>query len=68
MNGILIEPKDQEEMQFMHELLDKIGIKHSALDIEELEDLALGMMMLEDDASGASEFVSEEEVLKLLRS
>ncbi|MBP6796328.1 MAG: hypothetical protein KA143_14810 [Saprospiraceae bacterium] len=65
MEGILIEPKDQAESAFIHELLNKIGVKHADLNLDELEDLALGLMMqeVEDDM----DLASEDEVLKKLR-
>ena len=68
MNGILIEPKDMNELNFIHDLLERIGVKHSKLDVEELEDIALGMMMLESDSKEDNDLVGEDEVLKLLRS
>lgn len=68
MNGILIEPKDMNELKFIHDLLERIGVKHSKLDVKELEDIALGMMMLESDSKEDNDLVGEDEVLKLLRS
>jgi hypothetical protein len=66
MDGILIEPKDETELFFINELLNKIGIKHSTFNVDELEDLALGLMMIEDEDD--LETVSEEEMMKKLRS
>jgi len=65
MQGILIEPKDQAESAFIHELLNKIGVKHADLNLDELEDLALGLMMQEDEDD--MDLASEDEVLKKLR-
>lgn len=65
MEGILIEPKDQAESAFIHELLNKIGVKHADLNLDELEDLALGLMMQEDEDD--MDLASEDEVLKKLR-
>lgn len=65
MEGILIEPKDQAESAFIHELLNKIGVKHADLNLDELEDLALGMLMQEDEDD--MDLASEDEVLKKLR-
>lgn len=65
MEGILIEPKDPAESAFIHELLNKIGVKHTDLNLDELEDLALGIMMQEDEDD--MDLASEDEVLKKLR-
>ncbi len=66
MEGILIEPKDQAESAFIHELLNKIGVKHADLNLVELEDLAPGMLMQEDEDD--NEIIDKEEFINQLKS
>ncbi len=65
MSSIVINPKDESELKFVSELLQKHGVKSKVLSDEEQEDLGLSMLMKEADRT---EIVSEEEVFSKLNS
>ncbi len=56
MSSIVVNPKSQEELQFLSELLKKLGV--------DSEDLGLAFLMKDVDRS---DFVPEEEVMKKLK-
>lgn len=63
MSSIVVNPKSQEEFEFVSELLQKLGIDTKVLSKEDVEDLGLAIMMKDVDRS---EVVSEEEILTKL--
>ncbi|MFT7036764.1 MAG: hypothetical protein ACJA2S_005303, partial [Cyclobacteriaceae bacterium] len=60
MSSIVINPKNDSELNFISELLQKLGVDSKVLTDEELEDLGLSILMKEVDRS---EVVSEEEIM-----
>lgn len=60
MNSILINPKDERELQFISELLSKLGVDNKVLSDEEKEDLGLSIMMKESDRTSV---VAEDEIV-----
>tara|TARA_Y100001972_G_C7662015_1_gene334059 strand:+ start:2382 stop:2582 length:201 start_codon:yes stop_codon:yes gene_type:complete len=65
MSSIVVSPKSQKELQFISELLKKLGVRSKVLSDEELEDLGLSVMMKDVDRS---EVVTEDEVMKKLKA
>jgi hypothetical protein len=65
MSSIVVSPKSQKELQFISELLSKLGVRSKVLSDEELEDLGLAVMMKDVDRS---EVVSEDEIMKKLKA
>ena len=51
MNSILVQPKNEEEMQLVSDLLDKMRISNKILTKEEREDIGLVMLMKQADRS-----------------
>ena len=64
MSSIVVSPKSQKELQFISELLSKLGVRSKVLSDEELEDLGLAVMMKDVDRS---EVVGEDEILQKLK-
>jgi hypothetical protein len=65
MSSIVINPKNDSELNFISELLQKLGVDSKVLTDEELEDLGLSILMKEVDRS---EVVSEEEIMSKLQA
>lgn len=65
MSSILIHPKNENEAQFIQELLAKLKVKSQVLTEEEKEDLGLAFMIKE---ANLEEQVSQEEIAKKLKS
>ena len=57
-------PKNPEELQFLSELLKKLGVNAKILSDMDTEDLGLALLMKEADRS---EVTSEEEVIAKLK-
>ena len=64
MSSIVINPKNEEELKFVSELLQKLGVASKVLSDEELEDLGLSVLMKDVDRS---EVVLEDEILSKLQ-
>jgi len=64
MSSIVINPKNEEELKFVSELLQKLGVASKVLSDEELEDLGLSLLMKDVDRS---EVVLEDEILSKLQ-
>ena len=64
MSSIVISPKSQKELQFISELLSKLGVRSKVLSDAELEDLGLAVMMKDVDRS---EVVGEDEIMQKLK-
>ncbi len=63
MSSIVINPKSKKELQFISELLDKLGVRSKVLSDAELEDLGLSLMMKEVDRSDVA---LEDEIMSKL--
>lgn len=63
MTSVLINPKTKEELQFISDLLKKLGIESSKLTDEEKEDIGLTKAILKADRKKK---VSKSEVMKKL--
>lgn len=65
MSSIVVHPKDKKELEFIAQLLKKLGIKSKVLSESDKEDIGLSLLMNEVDVS---EKVAEEEVLYKLKN
>lgn len=63
MSSIVVNPKNQQEFQFITELLNKLGVDSKVLSDEDAEDLGLSILMKNVDRS---DFVSEDDIMKKL--
>jgi len=63
METVIITPKNKKELQFVSDLLKKLGIDSMKLSLEDKEDLGLALMMKNADRT---KFVSEKVVMKKL--
>ncbi len=63
MEAVIITPKNKKELQFVSDLLNKLGIDSKKLSLEDKEDLGLALMMKDADRT---KFVSEKMVMKKL--
>ncbi|MEQ8425752.1 MAG: hypothetical protein RIA63_13635 [Cyclobacteriaceae bacterium] len=64
MSSIVVNPKSQQELQFLSELLKKLGVDSKVLSDEDSEDLGLAVLMKDVDRS---DVVSEDDVMKKLQ-
>lgn len=64
MSSIVVNPKSEEELQFISELLDKLGVRSKVLSDEELEDLGLSLLMKDVDRS---DIATEDEIMAKLK-
>lgn len=64
MGAIVINPKNDKELQFVAELLKKLGVATKVLSDEEQEDLGLSLLMKNVERA---ELVNEEEIIGKLR-
>ena len=65
MSSIVINPKNDSELNFISELLQKLGVDSKVLTDEELEDLGLSILMKEVDRT---KVVSEDEIMSKLQA
>jgi hypothetical protein len=63
METVIITPKNKKELQFVSDLLKKLGIDSKKLSLEDKEDLGLALMMKDADRT---KFVSEKVIMKKL--
>lgn len=63
MKSLVITPKDTKELNFVSELLQKMGISSKVLSEEEKEDAGLLLMMQESDKNDT---VSRQEIVSKL--
>ena len=63
MESVIITPRNKKEMEFVSDLLEKLGISSKKLSIEEKEDIGLGLAIREADRTKK---VSEAIVMKKL--
>ena len=64
MKSLVITPKDIKELNFVSELLQKMGISSKVLSEEEKEDAGLLVMMQEADKNDT---VSRQEIISKLK-
>jgi hypothetical protein len=64
MSSIVINPKSSQELKFIEELLQKLGVKSKVISDEDTEDLGLSLLMKNVDRS---DLVSEDEVMAKLK-
>ncbi|MDH5475601.1 MAG: hypothetical protein OEX22_07935 [Cyclobacteriaceae bacterium] len=64
MSSIVISPKNQQELQFISKLLQKLGVNSKVLSNEDTEDLGLSLLMKEADRS---DFTTEDEIISKLK-
>ena len=64
MGSIVISPKNEEELRFVSQLLEKLGVTSKVLSDEQQEDLGLGLLMKDVDRS---ETADEKEIFDKLR-
>ena len=65
MKALVVKTKDQSEMKFISELLKKLGVQSTIMEIEEVEDLAMSILMKKADRSKK---VSQETIMKKLKA
>lgn len=65
MSSIVISPKNQQELQFISKLLQRLGVNSKVLSNEDTEDLGLSLLMKETDRS---DFATEDEIMSKLKS
>jgi hypothetical protein len=64
MSSIVINPKSSQELKFITELLQKLGVKSKVISDEDTEDLGLSLLMKDVNRS---DVVSEDEVMAKLK-
>ncbi len=65
MKAVLINPKDNNELKFVKDLLQKLGIKATEITQEEMEDLAMSRLLKRTDKSKKA---TKAEIMKKLRA
>ncbi|MBP7239390.1 MAG: hypothetical protein KBA14_04145 [Saprospiraceae bacterium] len=65
MKALVVKTKDQTEMKFISELLKKLGVQSTIMEMEEVEDLAMSVLMKKTDRSKK---VSRETIMKKLKA
>jgi reverse gyrase len=61
----LVKSKNQAEMKFISDLLKKLGVSSSVLEMEEIEDLGMAKLLKKVDRNKK---VSRELIMKKLKS
>lgn len=64
MNSIIVNPKDEKELAFVAELLEKLGVEAKVLHDEDIEDIGLSLLLKQVDRS---DLVSEDEIRSKLK-
>ncbi|PZX49406.1 MULTISPECIES: hypothetical protein [Algoriphagus] len=64
MDSIIVNPKNEKELKFISELLEKLGVNNKILSVSEKEDLGLSILMSEADRV---EEVPREEIYRKLQ-
>lgn len=65
MKAVLVNPKDNNELKFVTDLLKKLGIKATEITQEEMEDLAMSRLLKKTDKSKKA---TKAEIMKKLRA
>ena len=64
MSSIIISPKNLQELQFLSDLLERLGVDSRVLSDEDMEDLGLAVLMKDVDRS---DIAPEDELMAKLR-
>lgn len=64
MKALVVKAKNQTEMKFVSDLLKKLGIQSTLMEIEEVEDRAMSALMKKVDRTKK---VSRETIMKKLK-
>ncbi len=64
MSSIVVNPKSPQELQFLAELLKKLGVDSKVLSDEDTEDLGLSVLMKDVDRT---DLASNDEVMAKLK-
>ncbi|MDZ4747525.1 MAG: hypothetical protein SH808_03505 [Saprospiraceae bacterium] len=65
MKALVVKAKNQSEMKFLSDLLKKLGIQSSQMEIEEIEDQAMSALMKKADRTKK---VSRKTIMKKLKA
>ena len=65
MKALVVKAKNQSELKFLSDLLNKLGIQSTQMDIEEVEDQAMSILMKKTDRTKK---VSRETIMKKLKA
>lgn len=65
MSSIVVNPKNQQEFDFISKLLSKLGVDSKVLSDEDTEDIGLSILMKQADRS---EVVSDSEIMGKLKA
>ena len=65
MKALVVKAKNQSEMKFISDLLEKLGVQSTVMEIEEVEDRAMSILMKKADRSKK---VSRETIMKKLKA
>lgn len=65
MKALVVKTKDPSEMKFISELLKKLGVHSTVMEIEEVEDLAMSILLKKADRNKK---VSRETIMKKLKA
>ena len=63
MKALLVTPKNSNELKFVTDLLQKLGVSSLAVNQEELEDIGMSILMRQVDKTKR---VSRKEIMKKL--
>lgn len=64
MKALVVKAKDQSELKFVSDLLKKLGIQSTQMDIKEIEDHAMSLLMKKTDRTKK---VNREVIMKKLK-
>lgn len=65
MKALVVKAKNQTELKFLADLLKKLGIESTQMEIEEVEDQVMSILMKKADRTKK---VSRETIMKKLRA
>jgi hypothetical protein len=65
MKRLILSPENEQELTFLKQLLDKMGVKTEELTEEDIEDLGL-LKAMEEGKKG--DYIEENEIRKTLNS
>ena len=60
MNSIIVNPKDEKELRFISELLEKLGVKNEVLSFDQKEKLKLYLSSFESTLPNVDNEIPEE--------
>jgi hypothetical protein len=65
MKALVVKAKNQTELKFLADLLNKLGVQSTQMEIEEIEDQAMSILMKKVDRTKK---VSRETIMKKLKA